>query len=45
MNSDPYGKGWIFKIKPSNMDELNNLMTGAAAVEEFIQSEIKRVLG
>ena len=27
VNTDPYGEGWIFKIEPNNMDELNNLMS------------------
>lgn len=27
MNQDPYGKGWIARIKPSNLDkDLKNLM-------------------
>ena len=26
INKDPYGKGWIAKIKIENMDELKNLM-------------------
>jgi glycine cleavage system H protein len=26
-NSDPYGKGWFFKIKLSNPAEVNSLMT------------------
>lgn len=26
LNTDPYGKGWIIKIKPSNLDEVMNLM-------------------
>lgn len=26
VNKDPYGEGWIIKIKPSNLDELENLM-------------------
>jgi len=25
VNSDPYGEGWLIKIQPSNMDEVNNL--------------------
>ena len=25
INQDCYGKGWMFKIKPADMDELNNL--------------------
>ncbi len=27
INEDCYGKGWLFKIKPDNPDELKNLMT------------------
>jgi len=26
INKDPYGKGWIAKIKIENIDELKNLM-------------------
>ena len=29
LNSDPYGKGWIVKIKMENEEELKNLMTSA----------------
>ena len=27
INHDPYGRGWIFKIKYSDKDEINELMT------------------
>ena len=30
VNSDPYGQGWLFKIKPSNPAELNQLLDAAA---------------
>lgn len=33
VNSDPYGKGWMIKIKMSNTDELNDLMDAAAYAE------------
>lgn len=37
VNEDPYGKGWMFKIKPSNLDtELKKLMD-AKAYTEFIE--------
>lgn len=29
LNADPYGKGWIIKIKIDNKEELKNLMTSA----------------
>jgi glycine cleavage system H protein len=30
INTDPYGEGWIFKIKASDAGELNSLMEAAA---------------
>lgn len=30
VNEDPYGKGWLFKIKPSNPAELEQLLDAAA---------------
>jgi glycine cleavage system H protein len=30
VNEDPYGKGWLFKIKPSNPAELDQLLDAAA---------------
>lgn len=32
-NDDPYGQGWIAKIKPTNPDEINQLLKGQAAVD------------
>ena len=29
LNQDPYDKGWMFKIKPSNPAELDKLLDGA----------------
>ncbi len=33
VNEDPYGKGWLLKIEPSNMDEVNNLLDSKAYAE------------
>jgi glycine cleavage system H protein len=30
INEDPYGKGWIIKVKPSNVRELDGLMDADA---------------
>jgi len=39
VNEDCYGKGWMFKLKPSNLDaELSGLMD-AEAYKAFIESE------
>lgn len=35
VNSDPYGKGWMIKIKPSNIKDADALLD-AAAYKEFI---------
>ncbi len=37
-NEDPEGKGWFFKVKLSNPDELGELMD-AAAYEAFVKEE------
>jgi glycine cleavage system H protein len=29
LNQDPYGKGWMFKVKPSNAAELDQLLDAA----------------
>jgi len=41
-NDDPYGKGWIIKISPSNLDkDLSNLMKLGPEFETWIKKEIK----
>ena len=36
VNKDPYGSGWIFKIKISNPDELNELLD-SVQYEEYLK--------
>lgn len=33
LNEDPYGKGWLLVVAPSNVDELKSIMEHAQAVE------------
>lgn len=36
INKDPYGEGWLVKLKPTNLDaELGALVTGAAVAPAF----------
>jgi glycine cleavage system H protein len=36
INKDPYGEGWLVKLKPSNLDaEIGALVTGAAITPAF----------
>ncbi|MDD4351953.1 MAG: glycine cleavage system protein GcvH [Candidatus Gracilibacteria bacterium] len=36
VNKDPMGAGWLFKLKPSNLDEVKNLLD-AEAYEKFLK--------
>ena len=35
VNKDPYGKGWMIVVKPSNAGELDQLLT-SQQYEEFV---------
>lgn len=39
VNEDSYGKGWMFKIKPSNLDVDYAKLMDAAGYKTFIESE------
>ena len=43
VNRDPYGDGWLFKIRMSNPDELGGLMKTPEAVA-WLEEEIKKHL-
>jgi glycine cleavage system H protein len=38
INQSPYGDGWIYKVRLSDPDELDEMMD-AAAYREFLASE------
>jgi len=38
VNKDPYGEGWLMRLKPNNSADLNGLLT-AAAYAELIAAE------
>lgn len=38
VNQDPYGQGWLFKVKPANQEELAQLLD-AAAYEKVAEKE------
>lgn len=42
INDDCYGKGWIYKIKPDDKGELNNLMHSHEEIEKWLLAEIER---
>ena len=42
VNEDCYGKGWMYKIKPDDISELQNLIHGPEAVEKWVLAEIEK---
>ena len=38
VNTDPYGEGWLFKIAPNEIDDIENMMT-PDDYEAFLESE------
>ena len=42
INEDCYGNGWIFKIKPDNMEEIEDLLHGAEVLEKWLLEEIEK---
>jgi len=42
INRDCYGKGWLFKIKPDDMGDIEGLIHGAEAIEKWLLADIER---
>ena len=42
INEDCYGEGWMFKIKPTDKSEMENLIHGPEAVEKWMLAEIEK---
>jgi glycine cleavage system H protein len=40
INEDPYGKGWMFKIRPDSMGELKNLLKDPGEIEAWLKAEV-----
>jgi glycine cleavage system H protein len=38
VNQDPYGQGWLFKLKPSSQNDLSQLLD-SAAYEKVVEAE------
>jgi glycine cleavage system H protein len=42
LNQDCYGQGWMYKIKPDDMAEVQNLIHGREAVEKWLVEDIAK---
>lgn len=40
INADCYGRGWMYKIRPDDMEEVENLIFGREAVEQWMKEDI-----
>lgn len=42
INEDCYGNGWMFKIKPDNMEDLDNLIHDPKDIEAWILEDMEK---
>ena len=42
INQDCYGKGWMYKIEPADLNELNNLIHNPAEIEKWLMKDIEK---
>ncbi|MBU1697288.1 MAG: glycine cleavage system protein H [Proteobacteria bacterium] len=42
INQDCYGAGWMYKIKPVDMGEVENLIHGTKAIEKWLLADIEK---
>ena len=42
INEDCYGGGWMYKIRPDDKDELNQLIRGREAIEKWVLADIEK---
>ena len=42
INEDCYGKGWMFKVKPDNMGDLDNLIHDPKDIEAWVLGDIEK---
>ena len=42
INQDCYGAGWMYKIKPDDLAEVQNLLHGTEAVQKWLVEEIAK---
>ncbi len=42
VNEDCYGKGWMYKIKPDDKGELQNLIHAPDAIEKWVLADIEK---
>lgn len=42
INEDCYGKGWMYRVEPADMSEVEDLIHGQEAVEQWLAADIEK---
>jgi glycine cleavage system H protein len=42
INQDCYGRGWMYKIRPDDMGDIENLIHGVPGIERWMAAEIEK---
>jgi len=42
INQDCYGQGWMYKIKPNDMEEIKELIHAPADIEKWVLADIEK---
>ncbi len=42
INSDCYGAGWMYKVRPDDLGEMGDLIQGAAGIEKWVLDDIEK---
>jgi len=42
INEDCYGRGWMYKLRPDDMKDLEGLIHGKEAIEEWLLKDIEK---
>ena len=42
INGDCYGEGWMYRIRPKDMGEVQNLISGSEAIEKWLLADIEK---
>lgn len=42
INEDCYGKGWMYRVEPADMSEIEDLIHGQDAIEKWLAADIEK---
>ena len=42
INEDCYGKGWMYRVEPADMADVEELIHGQEAIEQWLQADIEK---